>query len=194
MMSPAFRRGSQWGQLTHASVVSSTRDARSRTHAHGAFSASNQNGARRNSVGTADRHVAAPRPAFIVAFTDALAKGMTGITGPRPDSYPNDVPVERGSRHHRDGRNIVSSRLASRSAWFDGRHSRASVCSGARMSRLGGEPMSRQLENPRDGSLLHLSLLNRAPCVNHEQVCRASVVASQLDDLPDPVHGQTRSI
>jgi hypothetical protein len=93
MMSPEFRRGSQWGQVAHRSVVFSTRTADSRTHPHGAFSASSQNGARRNNVGTAHRHVAALRLVLIIASIDDSVEGMFSMTGSRPDRDTNDVPV-----------------------------------------------------------------------------------------------------
>jgi len=48
--------------------------------AHGAFSASNQNGVRRNNVGTAHRHVGALRLAFLAASTDGSAEGMLVMT------------------------------------------------------------------------------------------------------------------
>jgi hypothetical protein len=78
-MSLEFRRGSQWGQLAHGSVEFSTRTAGSRTHAQGEFSASSQNGARRNNVGTAHRHVAALRLVLIIASIDDSVEGMLGM-------------------------------------------------------------------------------------------------------------------
>jgi hypothetical protein len=74
--------------------VFNTRKVGSRSHAHGAFSASNQNGARRNNVGAAHRHVAALRLVLIILSTDDSAEGMLVITGSRPDIDPNDVPAD----------------------------------------------------------------------------------------------------
>lgn len=65
------------GQIAHGSVVLRTRGAGSRRHVHGAFSASNQKGARRNNVGVAHRRVAALRLAFTVAATGESGGGTS---------------------------------------------------------------------------------------------------------------------
>lgn len=63
----SVQRGSQYGHVAHGSVMPSTRGAASRTHAHGAVSASNHKGAGRNSVGVTPRQVEAPRRALMTA-------------------------------------------------------------------------------------------------------------------------------
>jgi hypothetical protein len=67
-------RGSQRRQIAHGSVELRTCGAGSRMHVHGAFSASNQNGARRNNVGMAHRQVAALRLPFTLAATGESAR------------------------------------------------------------------------------------------------------------------------
>lgn len=70
-------RGSQRGQIAHGSVEWRTRGPRSRMHVHGAFSASNQKGARRNNVGMAHLQVDALRLAFAVAATGDCGRGTS---------------------------------------------------------------------------------------------------------------------
>ena len=74
-MNAVLGRGSQRGQMAHESVVLRTRGAGSRRHVHGAFSASNQEGARRNKVGEAHRQVAALCLPFTVGATGESGRG-----------------------------------------------------------------------------------------------------------------------